>query len=75
MSESDKDQARRCALQRAAEALQGEVTERCKRLDRCAEWESMTWRYRVPEPAKAEKVKGRCVCAEHESFFAGLSSR
>ncbi|MGY4831853.1 hypothetical protein ACVNIS_24985 (plasmid) [Sphaerotilaceae bacterium SBD11-9] len=77
MSESkpSDEAARQCALLRAAEALQGEVAARCKRLDHCAEWESVTWRYGVPEIMKPDKTKGRCLCDEHRQFFARLSRR
>lgn len=70
MQDDIKNDLKRAALLRAAECLQGETEARCKRMDHCVEWHSVTWRYGVPEDDKASKVKGRCLCAERRDFLS-----
>lgn len=65
-----QDDIKRAAMLRAAECLQNESEERCKRMDHCVEWHSITWRYGVPEADKVLKAKGRCLCAERRDFLA-----
>jgi len=68
-----QDELRRAALLRAAESLQDEAAARCKRMEHCVEWDSITWRYGVLECDKEQKTKGRCLCEERRNFLAHVS--
>jgi hypothetical protein len=73
MHKDEEEAKKRAALLRASECLWGEVTERCKRVDQCVEWDSITWRYGVTEADKAMKTKGRCLCEERRNFLEEMS--